>query len=338
MTTLRDRYVWAVLRAVPEAQRRELEPEIRALVADTMDAHAGLGSPDAVELAALEELGDPEILASRYADRTHVLIGPRFYPAWRKLVTTLLPILVPLVAIVVGAAGAVSGQPMGQVITSALGAALGVALQTLFWVTLVFAIIERTADRTTAPPARRWTPADLPAGPARERMGIADVVATVIANLFVIGAIIWVQTMSPILIEGTRYPLFDPVLWSFWLPYFIAVPALEILFAIGLSLRGRWTWGLAGANAALGAAFAIPALWLLQQGLLFNPALVDRIAEETAQLGDGAWFLPTALIIGVVIAAAVAWDAIDGFRKAYRSTQSAEPVAAGPGAGRAPAG
>ena len=46
-------------------------------------------------------------------------------------------------------------------------------------------------------------------------------------------------------------------------------------------------------NAVLAAAFAIPALWLLQNGLLFNPELVDRIVEETAQVADGAWFLPS---------------------------------------------
>ena len=48
MTTLTDRYVWAVLRAVPAAQRADLEPEIRALIADAIDAKAAAGdvAPD----------------------------------------------------------------------------------------------------------------------------------------------------------------------------------------------------------------------------------------------------------------------------------------------------
>ena len=40
MTTLTDRYVWGVLRAVPEPQRAELEPEIRAMVDDAVEARA----------------------------------------------------------------------------------------------------------------------------------------------------------------------------------------------------------------------------------------------------------------------------------------------------------
>ena len=40
MTTLTDRYVWGVLRSVPEAQRPDLEPEIRAMIADAVDARA----------------------------------------------------------------------------------------------------------------------------------------------------------------------------------------------------------------------------------------------------------------------------------------------------------
>ena len=85
MTTLTDRYVWAVLRAVPSRQRDELEPEIRALVADAADAHADNAAPDAAERAALVELGDPDALAARYTDATRFLIGPRLYPEWERL-------------------------------------------------------------------------------------------------------------------------------------------------------------------------------------------------------------------------------------------------------------
>jgi hypothetical protein len=322
MSTLTDRYVWAVLRAVPAGKRRDLEPEIRALVLDTADAHVDAGSPEAAERAALLELGDPDVLAGRYVDRTRFLIGPRFYTEWQRLLSILVSIVVPIITIVVGATRWYSGAPIGDVILASIGAGFGVAVQIVFWVTVGFATAERTAGREYEP-AREWTPDQLPAVPATERMGPADVIATIVANVFVILAIVWVQTSSPIVIEGTSYPLFDPALWSFWLPYFIVIAGLEIVFSIALYLRGRWTWGMAVVNAALAAAFAIPALWLLQNGLLFNPALVDRIVEETSQVADGAWFLPSVAITGIVIAAITAWDAFDGFRKAYHNSRPA---------------
>ena len=46
--SLTDRYVYAVLQCVPGDQRADLDREIRALVADTTDAHGGrrAGRPD----------------------------------------------------------------------------------------------------------------------------------------------------------------------------------------------------------------------------------------------------------------------------------------------------
>ena len=62
MSTLTDRYVWGVLRAVPEAQRADLEPEIRALVADAVEARAEAADATARPRSARRcmELGDPE--------------------------------------------------------------------------------------------------------------------------------------------------------------------------------------------------------------------------------------------------------------------------------------
>ncbi len=98
MTTLTDRYVWGVLRAVPEAQRPDLEPEIRALIADAMDARVASvagEAPTAAERAVLTELGDPEVLAARYTDRSLFLIGPAYFLVWKRLLLTILPIIVP---------------------------------------------------------------------------------------------------------------------------------------------------------------------------------------------------------------------------------------------------
>ena len=261
---------------------------------DTTDAHADAGTAEAAERAALVELGDPEALAGRYVDRTLFLIGPRFYPEWRRLLTLLLPIVVPIVMITLGATRWWSGGTVGEVIVAALGAGFGVAVQIAFWFTLVFAIAERTAT-DESPPTREWTPEQLPTVPAPERIGPADAIATIVANVFVILAIVWVQSGSPIIIDGTGYQLFDAALWSFWLPYFILIAGLEILFSVALLVRGRWTWGMAVINALLGAAFAIPALRLLQEDTLFNPVLLAKLEELTG----GAWFGPTTSIIAI---------------------------------------
>jgi hypothetical protein len=319
MTALTDRYVWAVLRAVPSGQREELEPEIRALVADAIDARAGDASltGEAAERAALTELGDPGILAARYLDTPQYLIGPRLFPEWKRLLTLLLPIVVPIISIVVLAANLLSGSTVGQAIVSAMSTGFMVAVQTLFWFTLVFAIAERFGGQD-AFRGKGWSVDELPELPKDGRIGVAEAVSSVIANIVVVGAILWVMLWPPIVIDGTAYPLFDPALWSFWLPYFLVVTALEIVFTVGLYLRGRWTYALATVNAVLGAAFALPALWLLQAGTLFNPALVTAVEGEAGT----TWVGVTSVVIGVSVAAIVAWDAIDGFRKAAAASRN----------------
>ena len=217
---------------------------------------------------------------------------------------------------VVVAANLLSGNTVGQAITAGIGTAITVTLQTLFWVTLVFAVIERAASHD-AIKRKPWSVDDLPELPDDGRIGILEAASSVAGNVFVVAGILWVQLQPPFVVDGQSFALFDPALWSFWLPYFLIVTLLEIGFTIALYLRGRWTWGFAILKAVLGAAFAIPAVWLLQNDLLFNPALVSAIDAATG----GTWLDVTGIVIAVTVVAVVAWDAIDGFRKAYAASR-----------------
>ena len=338
-TTLTDRYVWAVLRNVPSGDRPELEREIRALIADTIEATAADGTLDAeaAERAALNELGDPGALASRYTGRINYLLGPTVYPAWRGIITVVLGVLIPTLGIVVLTASLLAGSTVGASIVAGISTAFNAAVQTLFWFTLVFVIIERggrTKDRanlaeagaaldratgsvmgsSAAAKGRTWTVDDLPELPAPGRVTLGDMATAIAANVFVIAGLLWVQLASPFVIDGQAYPLFDPALWSFWLPWFIVVAVLEIVFTVAVYRRGRWTYTYAVGNALLGAAFALPALYLLSNHLLFNPAFVDALGVESDE-----WLQVTTIVTGVTIAIIVAWDAIDGFLKARRA-------------------
>src|SRR6478735_4298997 len=119
--TLTDRYVQAVLGGVPTGDRPELEREIRALIADTVDAKTADGTlaAEAAERAALTELGDPGALASRYTTgRADYLLGPNVYPVWQALVGRLLAVLVPLIGVLALAGSLVEGSTIGAAIVA----------------------------------------------------------------------------------------------------------------------------------------------------------------------------------------------------------------------------
>src|SRR4029079_11287387 len=100
-------------------------------------------------------------------------------------------------------------------------------------------------------------------------------------------AIVWVQVAKPIAIDGTTFALFDPAA-SGWLWYLVGLTLAEIVFALALYRRGRWTWGFAVANAVLAAALAIPVVWLIRADLLLNAARVDARDDPTAGHGQHA--------------------------------------------------
>ena len=95
----------------------------------------------------------------------------------------------------------------------------------------------------------------------------------------VLVGLFWVQFQSPIVLDGQSFALFDPALWSFWLPWVIGVTVLEIGFAIALYLRGRWTYGFAVANAVLGDVAAAAADVGIEAGSPEASELARRLAE-----------------------------------------------------------
>lgn len=317
MTTLTDRYTWGVLRAVPEARRSELEPEIRALIADAIEARAA-GSPTdaaAAERAALTELGDPEVLASRYTGRSLHLIGPGYFLEFRRLLVLLVSIVVPVVTLAVVFGGFIAGTGVTEALASGVSAGFTVGVQLAFWVTLVFALVERYGAGR-GEPILAWTPDRLPSLPSPSRLGARETVAAVVSSVVVILVLAW---GPPFIVQGHSVPFFDPALRATWFPWLIAVAVARIVFTLIVYASGRWTWPTAAVNAALDAAFALPLLWLLQTGQLLSPETV----AEMESIGAAAAIGPTTAVVMVTIVAFTGWDALDGLLRARRASKGA---------------
>ena len=313
MNTLTDRYVWAAARTLPETQRAEFGRELRERIGDVIDARVERGAaPADAEHAALVELGDPVQLASSYIDRPLQLIGPKYFLTWGRLLKLLLVIVVPISAAGVLLGRIISGAEIGEMIGTTIGVTLSVAVHLCFWVTLVFAVLERSPGTV---PLTTWTPEQLPQPRDDARAGrLGDLIASVVFLVLFAIAIVWQQS-GAIWIDGERQPIpvLDPALWSFWIPWFLGLIVLEIAFAVVIYLRG-WTWVLAGVNVLLNVAFTVPAVWLFLTGQLLDPAFIDAIGWPW---GDASGFTVAVIVLGVIGLAV--WDIIDGFLKAARN-------------------
>ncbi len=132
-----------------------------------------------------------------------MLIGPRYYPDWKRLLTLLLSIVVPIAIVAVTGAAFLGGQPATELVGVAISAGVGVAIQLTFWVTLVFALLERSG---TPPAGVAWTPDRLPELPASKGDSPVEMGVAVVAMIVGAVAIVWQQGARPIMIDGAVIP------------------------------------------------------------------------------------------------------------------------------------
>lgn len=161
-TTLTDRYVAATVRRVAGKHRREIDRELRAAIADDIEARIERGeSPAQAEYAALSELGDPAHLAARYADQSAVLIGPNTYPSYVLALRLLCATVLPIAYIVNDIGYWVRGDSLGDRIFGPIGITLTVAMYLLVGVTVLFVLADRYAHHGNPGVGGEWTPDQL---------------------------------------------------------------------------------------------------------------------------------------------------------------------------------
>ncbi|MEV6692469.1 permease prefix domain 1-containing protein [Micromonospora sp. NPDC051196] len=312
-TSLTDRYLAATLRSVPTARRAEIADELRASIGDMIDGRTADGLDAATaEREVLTELGNPAELAARYADRRLQLIGPTYYLAWQRLMIGLLSTIPAIIGVLMGVLEATVADNAAGAIGKGIVAAFNVAVQIAFWVTLVFAIMERVGTPLNQP---QWSIDQLPDEPVERDVSLTDVCASIVFLVLFIAALPW-QHFQTVVGDGDRLPILDPALWNSWLPALLVVLVASIGLEIAKYRARRWTGPLVAVNAVLNLAYAVPMIWLLANDKLFNPDFVARFAW----LRDGG-IDTVARITIVVIAATTLWDIADSAIKARRAAR-----------------
>ncbi|MFF0315967.1 permease prefix domain 1-containing protein [Micromonospora sp. NPDC005252] len=314
MNTLTDRYLAATLRSVPAQRRDEIATELRASIEDMIEDRTGGGEDAAAaEREVLTELGNPDRLAARYADRRLQLLGPTYYLVWLRLLKLLLSFIPALAGTVVTVVNVVEGKGFGA-IGPGLVVALHVAVHISFWLTLTFVLIERSQPTVDLPD---WTVDELPDVPAHRDVSLVDTIAAVAMLVLTIGYLplqhyqSWVRAS-----DGDNIPVLDPALWSFWLPALMVVLLAIAVFEIVKYRIGRWSWPLFGVKALLNLAFTVPLAGLALSDALLNPALGERLSWLAD--ADNRSLLNALIALGVAVV--LVWDLVDTALKSRRQT------------------
>ena len=310
--TLTERYISATIRTLPAESQEDVRAELAASIADAVEARTAQGEdPEAAEREVLTGLGDPAVLAAGYADRPLHLLGPRYYLTWRRLLILLLWIVPACALVGVGLSQALIGADTGTIIGQAISTALTSAVHVAFWTTLVFVVLERTGADT----AETWSVEDLPE-PKETGTGRADLIASLVFLGLVLAALGWDRLIGLVRIEDDWLPALHPGLWPLWTLLLVAMVLAEMVHAIVLHARGRWSTGLAVANTVLALLFAGWALALFANDLLLSPELL-QLARTVGDI-DAQSMHTLGVILVVSILAVAAWDVADGWLKTLR--------------------
>lgn len=86
-----DRYLYDVVRRLPEKQRKDIEEELRTLIEDMLEEQSGSSRTEAEDIkGVLNKLGEPASLAAKYSGTGQHLIGEEYYPLYKQVVKIVL--------------------------------------------------------------------------------------------------------------------------------------------------------------------------------------------------------------------------------------------------------
>lgn len=323
-------YIQEVTRRLSEKNREDIALELRSTIEDML--------PDDYReedvKTVLEKLGSPVTLASGYRDRPMHLIGPRYFDVYVTLLKMILPIasIISLISVIAEYFIDYNGQE--AVIDVALDITgfgiwrmIEVGIQTFFWLTIVFAVIERTDKEKDNHPLtasiKKWTPDDL--------KNIAYIPKKkAISKLEVFGNLMWTAIWATLYFYANQLvgvyegggdrlefviPAFNQeVLLRYW-PVIVIVIGFEIVLALYKLIKGQWTKRMAICNTALQIIVTIVFIVIIMDPNLMSQEFItymtDLFTITTNQfkmwiVGGGIFFFM----------ASVASNVYDGFRKA----------------------
>lgn len=315
---LTARYVHAATRRLGEEQRDDVARELGADIADRVDALLAQDptlTEGEAERAALVELGDPEALAASYAGTRQYLIGPETFVPYVRSLKAITVVAVPAAVAVIVLIDALRGEPPLDILGRAAWLGFTMAVHIAFWVTLAFAIVERSNDVSSedlgALGGSDWEPEQLPELPAGPPGSLSETVCTV-AWIGILAGFVVLQQVGA---GDERIPVLDPDLWSFWLPLVLLALAAEAVFEVVKYRAGAvWTPRFAVVNTVTALLLAAPVAWLAWQEKLLNPAFTRTVQEGWPEFDPGV-----AHVVVLVTALVVwAWDTADGWRRTLR--------------------
>ena len=233
-TDLTERYLYAVTKRLPAAQRADIDKELSGLIEDMLADRTAGGEPAQKDAeAVLLELGKPAELAAKYRGAKNYLIGPDYFGMYMMVLKIVLAAVAGGLTIALSI-GFIAG-PRDHLLAyfgNYLSDLVSGLFQAFAWVTVIFAVMQKFNAKIDED-GKEWNPKDLPEIPAEKaRIGkgepIAGIIFTVLVLLFFNAApnLLGIYNFSG---NMSFIPFFNADVFRTMLPIIDAVLGLSIL-------------------------------------------------------------------------------------------------------------
>lgn len=325
-----DRYVYAVVKRLPEKSRAEVERELRANIEDML--------PDPCEEAdihkVLLKLGNPAELAEQYRETKRYLISPELYGNYiyvLKIVSIVALFVIPIAAVADVLTDAQGDGPLTlfvRALVQSIVSSIQAAFPLFGAVTLIFAVLERVDKKFSQWPytGKPWTIKDLHEVPAAHPRSIAksESIFSIVMNVvfgiaicFYPEYIAWYSNKNG---DWSSVPIFNESELRSYIPFLLALTAFSVALATLKLIQQKWTRHLAWLNVLLNVCdIAFICTFFLDPNLV-SDSFISTIATNLEADPDSfrhAWdngkYGLTAFISIIMI-----WDGVNGLVKARK--------------------
>ncbi len=353
MASLIERYVYDVVRRLPEENRDEVKRELTANIYDMLAEDL---CDDEIR-TVLTELGSPRVLAEKYRNKPNYLISPAGYYDYIRTLKWVVPLvggILMLIGMVIGAfeslgEGMVDAPRLaGRVISQGITFGLTAAFQALVWTTIGFVIAER-AGAFKEQEDKSWAIDSLPEliEEDKSEIPLSDSIGTLIVVVLfsVIGLLLLLTTITfTFVLGGDTYvikDLFAPDFIALLVPFIIIGCILGVIESVVKIVVRRWTPLVCAVVLTSNVISIVLLIILLSQQEILSQSLLTLAESQswwqivsvkigaftpTMNLAQLIWVLIIIFtIIGILIECGVA---------IYRTIRASNPVKNGGNARR----
>ena len=294
-----ERYVYDVVRRLPEKQRQDIKEELITLIEDMLEERLDNGRSEKENIeAVLRELGSPATLADKYRGDSGCLISGEYYSVYIQV----LKIVIICVAVGMLIAACVSffvksiepGMQLSGLIVVmeegivSVAAIPGACIQAFGILTLIFAIMEK--NKVKLQDKSDWKLEELPEVPVKKALisrseSIVGIVFTVLVMIMfmcvpeLMGA--WFANGDGVVVA---IPVFNMAIWNTTLPLLLVSMLAGLLDELVKLLKGRYCFTVLWTNLVTNLVSIIVAVKLLITPDVWNPNFANQIREATGKV------------------------------------------------------